>query len=509
MFTFILRRLGIGLVVLFVASYMMYLLTAYSGDPLADLRASTAPNKAEQMQARSQLLSLDVPPYLRYFIWLGGVLKVFVGQFTLGVDPNNAQVTTQLSAAMTSTLQLITLSEFIGLFIGVIIGITTALRQYSGYDYSVTFMSFLFFSLPVFWLAAMLKQYIAIGFNDFLEDPHISWPVIIALAVISGFLWQGILGGPWRRRLTTLAVAGFGTLLILWYLDATHWFTDPSLGPVVVAGMGVGIAFIVTALSTGVKNRRALYSSLVTVAVGMALYYPLQYVYVDASVWTILVLAVVAVGVGMLVGWLFAGPDRWRSARTAAITAVSLGVVFFIDRAMGSWQVYATSGYVNNRPISTIGSSTPQLSGDLWITTLDTYTHLLLPTLCLVLVSLASYSRYSRASTLEVMNQDYIRTARAKGLTERTVVMRHAFRNTLIPVTTLLTLDIGALIGGAVITERVFGWSGMGAMFNNALNRVDVNSVMGFFLVTGATVIIFNIIADVLYSALDPRIRVS
>lgn len=509
MLSFILRRLGIGLVVLLVASYLMYLLTAYSGDPLADLRASTAPNKAEQMQARIQLLNLDVPPYLRYFIWLGGVLKVFIGQFTLGVDPTNAAVTTQLGAAMTSTLQLITLSEFIGLFIGVIVGITTALRQYSGYDYTVTFMSFLFFSLPVFWLAAMLKQYVAIGFNDFLDDPHISWTVIIVLAIISAIVWQGILGGPWRKRLATAAVAGFATVLILWYLDATSWFTDPSLGPVVVAGMGVGIAFIVTALSTGIKDKRALYSSLVTVAIGMALYYPLQYVYVYANVWLILLLAVIAAGVGILVGWLFRGPDRWRSARTAAITAVSLGFVFFVDRAMGSWKVYATSGYVNNRPIATIGSSTPQMNGDLWITVLDTYSHLLLPTMCLVLVSLASYSRYSRASTLEVMNQDYIRTARAKGLTERTVVMRHAFRNTLIPVTTLLTLDIGALIGGAVITERVFGWSGMGALFNNALNKVDVNSVMGFFLVTGATVIIFNLIADVLYSALDPRIRVS
>ncbi|KQV07547.1 ABC transporter permease [Leifsonia sp. Root112D2] len=509
MLSFILRRLGIGLVVLVVASYLMYLLTAYSGDPLADLRASTAPNKVQLMEARSQLLNLDVPPYLRYFIWLGGVLKVFIGQFTLGVDPTNAQVTTQLGAAMTSTLQLITLSEFIGLFIGVVIGITTALRQYSGYDYSVTFMSFLFFSLPVFWLAAMLKQYVAIGFNDFLGDPQIPIPLIIALAAISAFLWQGIVGGPWRKRLVTAGVSGIATLAILWYLVSSDWFSNPSLGPVVCAGMGVGIAFIVTALSTGIKDRRALYSSLVTVAVGMALYYPLQYIYVGASVWTILVLAVVAVGVGVLVGWLFRGPDRWRSARTAAITAVGLGFIFVIDRAMGSWQVYATSSYVNNRPIATIGSSTPQLDGDFWISMLDTYSHLLLPTLCLVLVSLASYSRYSRSSTLEVMNQDYIRTARAKGLTERTVVMRHAFRNTLIPVTTLLTLDIGALIGGAVITERVFGWSGMGAMFINGLYKVDVNSVMGFFLVTGATVIVFNIIADVLYSALDPRIRVS
>jgi peptide/nickel transport system permease protein len=108
-----------------------------------------------------------------------------------------------------------------------------------------------------------------------------------------------------------------------------------------------------------------------------------------------------------------------------------------------------------------------------------------------------------------VLNQDYIRTARAKGLTERTVVMRHAFRNALIPITTIIALDLGGLIGGAVITETVFAWSGMGALFVQALRRVDVNPLMGFFLVTAITVIVFNFLADVVYSALDPRIRVT
>jgi peptide/nickel transport system permease protein len=107
------------------------------------------------------------------------------------------------------------------------------------------------------------------------------------------------------------------------------------------------------------------------------------------------------------------------------------------------------------------------------------------------------------------MNQDYIRTARAKGLTERTVVMRHAFRNALIPITTIIAFDFGAVIGGAIVTERVFGWSGMGAMFNTALPLVDVNPIMGVFLVTGISAIVFNLVADLVYSALDPRIRVT
>ena len=99
----------------------------------------------------------------------------------------------------------------------------------------------------------------------------------------------------------------------------------------------------------------------------------------------------------------------------------------------------------------------------------DTFSHLILPTLALMLISLATYTRYSRASMLEVLNQDYIRTARAKGLTERTVVVRHAFRNAMIPLATVVAIDIGAILGGAVVTETVFEWNAMGRLFSDGL----------------------------------------
>jgi peptide/nickel transport system permease protein len=185
-----------------------------------------------------------------------------------------------------------------------------------------------------------------------------------------------------------------------------------------------------------------------------------------------------------------------------------MGLIILLDRFMQSWQVYDQSSFANGRPIATIGSQSPDLTADFWVTGIDSFTHLLLPTVALLLISLAGYSRYSRASLLDVMNQDYIRTARAKGLNERTIVIRHAFRNALIPITTIVTLDIGALIGGAVITETVFGWSGMGVLFQSSLLIVDVNPIMGVFLVTGIAAIAFNIVADLVYSALDPRIRV-
>ena len=114
------------------------------------------------------------------------------------------------------------------------------------------------------------------------------------------------------------------------------------------------------------------------------------------------------------------------------------------------------------------------------------FTHLVLPTITLMLISLAGYTRYSRASMLEVLNQDYIRTARAKGLSERTVVVRHGLRNALIPLATIVAFDIGGILGGAVITESVFEWNGMGRLFIEGLRSLDPNPVMAFFVVVGA-----------------------
>jgi peptide/nickel transport system permease protein len=186
-----------------------------------------------------------------------------------------------------------------------------------------------------------------------------------------------------------------------------------------------------------------------------------------------------------------------------------MGFIIMIDRMMYVWDDFVGSERVKGRPIATIGAMTPGLEGTMWVHMVDTFTHLLLPTIALILISFAGYTRYSRASLLEVMNQDYIRTARAKGLSERTVVVRHAFRNALIPIATIVAFDIGSIIGGAVITERVFGWTGMGALFQYGLDHVDPNPVMAFFLVTGSLAILFNLVADIVYAGLDPRIRLT
>jgi peptide/nickel transport system permease protein len=176
---------------------------------------------------------------------------------------------------------------------------------------------------------------------------------------------------------------------------------------------------------------------------------------------------------------------------------------------MQSWNEYYNNEWIFGRPIATVGDSTTDLEGDYWLSGIDGFTHLLLPTAALMLISVAGYVRYSRASLLEVLNQDYIRTARAKGLNERTVIMRHAFRNSLIPLTTIMAFDFAGVLGGAIITERVFAWRGMGTVFNNGLAAYDLNMVMGVVLITSIAALLFNLIADLVYAGLDPRIRVT
>jgi peptide/nickel transport system permease protein len=131
----------------------------------------------------------------------------------------------------------------------------------------------------------------------------------------------------------------------------------------------------------------------------------------------------------------------------------------------------------------------------------------LLPTLSLVLISFAAYTRFQRASMLQVLSTDYIRAARAGGLSDRRVLWVHAFRNALGPVVTVSALNMGTLISGAVITETVFGWQGMGWLLVNYVNRREPYMILAFLMVTAVFVIVFNLIADLSYSVLDPRVR--
>jgi peptide/nickel transport system permease protein len=140
---------------------------------------------------------------------------------------------------------------------------------------------------------------------------------------------------------------------------------------------------------------------------------------------------------------------------------------------------------------------------------LDRLRHLILPVATIALVQMGSHVRYLRASMLEAIGQDYMRTARAKGLSERIVVLRHALKNAAIPLVTVVALDLPELFVGALVTEQIFGWPGMGRLFWDAATRSDYPVLQGILAVSSGMIVFANLLADVAYGYLDPRIRYS
>ncbi|WP_214364310.1 ABC transporter permease [Pseudonocardia sp. H11422] len=162
---------------------------------------------------------------------------------------------------------------------------------------------------------------------------------------------------------------------------------------------------------------------------------------------------------------------------------------------------------VGDQVVYTIGASSVPPPEGFWDNVVDVLGHMVLPTIALALISFAAWSRFTRASMLEVLNSDYVRLARAKGLSRRTVMIKHALRTALIPLTTVTALDLAAIISGAVVTERVFQWKGMGDFLLQSIATDDVYAAASWLLITATVVIGFNLIADLLYGVLDPRIR--
>ena len=323
MITYIIRRLLYSIVVLILASFLVFAFVAKgAGDPLAPLRITPNVDRAgiERIAAEKHLND-SIP--VRYGYW---VKDAFTNQFGTTLLTNKP-ILPDLWRVMKNTLQLVIIAELLAIMIAIAIGVYSALRQYTAFDYTATTFSFLGLATPVFWLALMLQVFVV-------------------------YLYQ------WTGH-NIFPVANLNSV-------------DPGTG--------------------------------------------------------------------------------WH---------------FWVDRAH----------------------------------------HLVMPVMVLMVASIATYSRYMRASMLEVVNTDYVRTARAKGLPERQVQMRHAFRNALIPLVTVIALNFGGLIGGAVVTETVFSLDGMGLYFINALGTADPYPVMAWLMITATLVIVFNLIADILYGVLDPRVR--
>ena len=323
MLAFALRRLAISIPVVIASSFIVFVLVATAGgDPLADLRLRPGVSEAT-IELRRQQLNLDEPVLERYGIW---VKDVVTGD--LGHSISNEEVRPLLFRRLGVTMRLVGFATLISVLLAVVIGVVAAVKQYSKFDYASTFFAFVFFSMPVFWLAAVLRD-VGIRINESVDE-----------------------------------------------------------------------------------------------------------------------------------------------------------TVFFV-----------------------VSEQTPNLAGGFFTVWADRIGHLILPSLTLILIQMASWSRFQRGSMLEVLSADYIRTARAKGLSRVRVLFRHGLRNALIPVVTVVAIDFGLILGGAVITETVFGWAGMGRLLVDALKVQDVNVVQAWLLVTAVLVVLFNLLADVLYGFLDPRTR--
>ena len=495
--------------ILFGSSFLVYNLAAYASDPLAELRLSTDDGARQRIIALTRDLQLDVPPPVRYFLWLKGVLGLFVGKMNLGMTREATSVQEELGYAIPTTLRLVFVATFTALLVGLALGVISALRQYSRFDYGMTFLAFLLYSLPIFWVAVLLKEFMAIQFNNFLAEPNIPIKWMTILSIVTGIFWSSLFGGERKRFWSVFAGAFASNFVILWAIDFTNWYLNPGLGPILIGLLSFGAAIGITALSTGLGNIPARNAALSMAGLGLAFYFPLQILFKNNGSYLILLaLLIVTVLLGYGSSYVFSKIDRGPIARTAILTGFVCSLFIFADRLMQSWAEYSATDAVNHRPVPTFGQRNDQLeSTDFWINNLDVITHLVLPTLALILISLAGWIRYSRGSLLEVLNQDYIRTARAKGLNESTVITRHAFRNMMLPLSSLFVGEIVGLISGAVITERVFGWQGMGTLGIKAINGYDLNLLMGVNLLLSILVVAGNLIADLVYSALDPRIR--
>jgi peptide/nickel transport system permease protein len=345
---YIIRRLLQAIPLLFIISVILFVLSVKMGDPLATFGGRTA-LKSEDRKRLTRQLGLDQPLYLQYAVWLvgndwvamdlNGDGKPDVGEDgkliygtrkgvlrgDLGTSFTTKQpVTEMIAERLPNTLLLMLTSEVVILVFSLVIGLISALKQYSIFDHTVTALSFIGYSMPIPLLAIGLIYVFAVYFKQ----------------------W----GLP--------------------YFPTGGMF-DPQVGP--------------------------------------------------------------------------------------------------------GWQ--------------------------------QTIWHMVLPVTAISLISIAGYSRYVRANMLEVIDQDYIRTARAKGLAERSVVFVHALKNAALPLVTVVGLDLPFLLAGAVVTETIFAWPGMGRLFYDHTTRSDFPVLMGIIMIISVAVVIFQIITDLTYTYLDPRIR--
>lgn len=209
--------------------------------------------------------------------------------------------------------------------------------------------------------------------------------------------------------------------------------------------------------------------------------------------------------IGALLVGIYSALRQYSTMDNLLTTLLFIGYsmpIFFI--ALISQYIFAVMFKRWGLPyLPTVGMFDPQVGK----TFLQVAWHLVLPVVSISLISFAAYSRYIRSTMLEVMSQDYVRTAKSKGLPRNQIIFIHALKNASLPIVTVVGLDLPLLLGGAVVTERIFAWPGMGRLFLDHVSRGDLPVVMGILMLIATAVIVFQILTDIVYAWLDPRIR--
>jgi peptide/nickel transport system permease protein len=206
----------------------------------------------------------------------------------------------------------------------------------------------------------------------------------------------------------------------------------------------------------------------------------------------------IALAVSLPLGVIAAArPGGWIDRLLGAATLVGLSIPVFWLALLLQLLFAVALGWLPSAGYETVGASSFG----------DRLAHIAMPATVLAVATMAGWTRYVRAGMLDVLSQDYIRTAHAKGLTEAAVILRHGLRNAVPPAVTIIALDLASVISGAVITETVFSWPGIGSLFIESLDGRDYPVLMGLLILGSAAVILANILADLVQALLDPRLR--
>ena len=228
---------------------------------------------------------------------------------------------------------------------------------------------------------------------------------------------------------------------------------------------------------------------------------------VGVSLRLLLAGTIIGTAIGILVGvWGAVRQYRFSDRAITTLSFVILSMPTFLIAILLKLGTIKLNQSVGT-DIKFTGEKTPNLTGGLGAHLGDRLSHLLLPTLSIALITIATYSRYQRSTMLDVLGSDYLRTAQAKGLRRRTVLLKHGLRTALIPISTFFAYGFLALFTGAIFTEIIYNWHGMGSWFIDSIGKSDVNSVQAVNVFAAVLVLLSGFVSDVMHAALDPRVR--